>query len=202
MDNKNKNTEKIILEAAKTVFLKNGYDGSRMQMIADEAKINKAMLHYYYRSKDKLFERIFEDAFKVFAPVLIEIFNSDLPLEVTVYEFVNKYITFIEANPHVPLFIIREIKRNPGRITEKFPLVNFEETFFAKILKEEIKKGNIIEISVMDLFVNLVSMTVFPFVAGEIVRTVFDKSDDEYKQFIENRKKSVPKMIMEGIKAR
>ncbi len=200
MDNKTKNTERTILEAAKTVFMRTGYDGARMQTIADEAGINKAMLHYYYRSKDKLFERIFEEAFENFAPRLIEIFNSDLPLEVTIYEFVDKYIEFIRQNPYVPMFILRELQRNPERITNKFPILDFSDTAFAMKLEEEIDKGKIRKISLMELFVNILSLTIFPFVAKDIIKFVFNKDDENYQKFIEERKKTVPRLIMEGIR--
>ena len=76
--NKDTNTEQSILEAAKIVFIKKGMEGARMQEIADEAGINKAMLHYYYRSKDKLFEAVFKETFLKLVPNLIEIVKTDI----------------------------------------------------------------------------------------------------------------------------
>lgn len=197
---KNKNTEQKILDAAKKVFVKYGYDGTRMQMIADEAEINKAMLHYYYRSKDKLFGQIFDDAFDSFTPKLIQIFNSDLPLEVTIYEFADKYITFIQKNPYVPMFILREVQHNPERIKNKLPSINFEETLFVKKLKELMDKKEIREITPMELFTNIIGLCIFPFVSQNIVKKFFNKSDEEYAEFLESRKRAIPKLIMEGIK--
>ena len=82
-------TEKTILEAAKKVFLDKGFDGARMQEIADEAGINKALLHYYFRSKDKLFDAIFEEAFKQFLPNISDIMVSDISIEEKVFGMPN-----------------------------------------------------------------------------------------------------------------
>jgi TetR/AcrR family transcriptional regulator len=161
---------------------------------------NKAMLHYYYRSKDKLFEKIFEEAFANFSPVLVQIFNSNLPIEDTIYAFVDKYIEFIRRNPYVPMFILRELQRNSDRITSKFPIHDFSETAFAIKLKEEIAEGKIREISLMELFVNVISLSVFPFVAKDIIKFIFNTNNDDYQRFIDERKRTVPMLIIEGIK--
>ncbi len=107
------NTEYHILEAAKKVFQSKGMDGARMQEIADEAKINKAMLHYYYRSKQLLFEAVFINAFELLAPQLNAILNDDSSIEKKVRNFTSNYISFIIKHPYLPSFIIQELNRNP-----------------------------------------------------------------------------------------
>ena len=106
-------TEKSILKAAKLVFYKKGLAAARMQEIADEANINKAMLHYYFRSKQKLFEAVFIQAFRELAPLLNTIFNSDKPIFEKIRDFVDSYITFVTDNPYLPTFIIQEVNINP-----------------------------------------------------------------------------------------
>lgn len=200
MDNDKINTEKKILASAKKVFTKKGYDGTRMQEIADEAQINKALLHYYFRSKDKLFERIFDDALADFGPRLIGVFQSDKPLEVTIWEFVDNYISFMQLNPHIPMFILREVQNNPEKIVNKLPNFDIAKTKLNKILNEEIEKGNIIDISIMEFFLNIISLCVFPIAAKNIMKGVFDVNEAEYKEFYERRKKTIPLLIMNGIK--
>jgi AcrR family transcriptional regulator len=99
MTEKNQNTETRILEAAKEIFIKKG-------------GINKSLLHYYYRSKDKLFEAVFKIAIITFAPKLFKNINKDLPFFSKIELFVEDYISLIKKNPHIPGFIIHELGRN------------------------------------------------------------------------------------------
>ena len=100
-------TETKILAAAEEVFLKSGYDGSRMQEIADLAGINKAMLHYYFRSKDLLFERIFEQKFSQFFPKIQELTTMPISFTEKVCIYVELHINLLRQNPYLPLFIIQ-----------------------------------------------------------------------------------------------
>jgi AcrR family transcriptional regulator len=99
------------LDAAKTVFQAKGMNGARMQEIADEAGINKAMLHYYYRSKENLFEAVFNSAFSLLAPQLSAILNDDSSIEDKIKNFTFNYITFMLKHPYLPNFIIQEVNR-------------------------------------------------------------------------------------------
>src|SRR6056300_203750 len=101
----NINIEEHILEIARKVFMQNGYDGTTMQMIADEARINKSLLHYYYRSKEKLFKQIFEKVFSTFIPHLGVIFMSDMSLEDKIHAFAHRYIDVFIENPLIPIFV-------------------------------------------------------------------------------------------------
>src|SRR5690606_40702738 len=106
-------TEEKIFEAAFKVFQSKGFTGARMQEIADEAGINKAMLHYFFRSKEKLFEAVFMKAFGKLAPQINEIFNSDDDLFEKIRKFTASYITFVIEYPFLPQFIIQEMNNNP-----------------------------------------------------------------------------------------
>ncbi|MBE9468013.1 MAG: TetR/AcrR family transcriptional regulator [Bacteroidetes bacterium] len=116
MNKKLENTEQKNLNAAKKIFLKKGKDGSRMQEIADEAAINKALLHYYFRSKDKLFEAVFDDAIMKFLPKIGNVLNSDKSLFDKIRLFTNHYIDFFIENLYLPLFIFSELRSKPDRI--------------------------------------------------------------------------------------
>jgi AcrR family transcriptional regulator len=195
-------TEKSILRAAKLVFYKKGLAAARMQEIADEANINKAMLHYYFRSKQKLFEAVFLQAFGELAPHLNTIFNSDKPVFEKIRDFVDGYITFVAENPYLPTFIIQEMNINP----------QFGETFFAdhitpdpsvfeKQIAEEIKQGIIKPIDPKQLLLNLISLTAFPFIGKGLVTGILGLDETAFKTYMEERKKLIPEMIINTIKA-
>ena len=109
-------TENRIVEAAKAVFIKKGMDGARMQEIANEAGINKALLHYYFRTKDKLFEKVFSIAFKEVFTDIYEAIYGITDFEEFLESFIRNYILFIKQRPFIPSFVIHELNRNPDRI--------------------------------------------------------------------------------------
>ena len=116
MTENDRQTEEKIFEAATDVFVEKGMDGARMQDIADHAGINKALLHYYYRTKDQLFNAVFEkiagQMFRKFAPVM----DEKLSLEEKIRFFFREHINFMKKNPRLPVFILHELNRNPSRI--------------------------------------------------------------------------------------
>jgi AcrR family transcriptional regulator len=194
-------TEEKILQAAEQEFIEKGLAGARMQQIADTAGINKALLHYYYRSKDKLFEIVFKTAIQNFLiPKLIKILNSNNNLEDKIKQFVYQYITVIQGNMHIPNFILYELSINPMRIQNVFKEVNIDIEKFKEQLKQEISNKNIIEISAEELIINIISMCVFPFVAKPIITAVFYNNIEDYEKLIENRKTSVSNFIINAIK--
>ncbi len=199
--NKDKNTEEQILYAAKIIFQAKGMDGARMQEIADKAGINKAMLHYYYRSKQLLFEAVFKNAFSLLAPQLNAILNDDSAIEEKIKNFTSNYISFISKHPYLPNFIIQELNRNKDFIlklkdTKGFP--NLEK--FKKQVDTEIEKGYLKPIKAEQLFINILSLSIFPFVAKPLIMGFINTDDKTYKQLMENRKTEVADFIIKSIK--
>ena len=190
-----------ILEAARKVFLTKGMAGARMQDIADEAGINKALLHYYFRDKDKLFETIFLEEAKKFFPKINNIFNSDEPLFKKFEQFADEYIEEMIENPYLPWFVMNEINRDPDqfmyKIWGKDNLPN-PSKFLAQIEKE-VKKGTIKRISPMHLLMNLLGMTIFPFVAKPMILRNMRLDDLQFRAAMEQRKKEIPKFIIDAI---
>jgi AcrR family transcriptional regulator len=205
MDNtkitKDINTEKRILEAARKIFHIKGFTGTRMQEIADEAKINKAMLNYYYRSKDKLFEAVFKEAAQDFFPKVFQLINSDLPFFEKIEFFVDKYLSFLQGNMYIPGFMLNELSQNPQRIKNFFEenKIKPPEKFLIEI-NEAIQSGLIIPIDPRTLVLNILSLCIFPIVAKPIVETVFNLSDEMYSQMIEDRKKQIAQFVINAIK--
>lgn len=197
-----KDTENKILEAAKKVFILKGLDGARMQEIADEAGINKALLHYYFRSKDQLFMMIFKDEVGKFFPSLLPIFkSSELSKEEKIRRIVEKYIDLFISNPFLPVFIIREINRSPQDIVIYFreaavniDLIRLEMVEFASSFGYSPNEA-------MHLIVNIVSMCIFPFAGRPIMENIlFDADSARYNQFIQERKQFVADFIINSLK--
>lgn len=198
---KDTTTEEKILNAARKVFIAKGMAGARMQDIADEAGINKALLHYYFRSKDKLFETIFSEIAQRFLPKVNDIFNSELTIYEKIEAFCKEYMENIQKNPFIPLFVISEMNKQPQDFIKR--LFARERPRFDKFvlqLNEAVKKKEIRPIEPIQLLVNAMALCVFPFLARPIIQMVSDMNNTQYRAMIEERKKSVPKFIIDSIK--
>jgi TetR/AcrR family transcriptional regulator len=198
---KEQNTEEKILSAAKKIFLKQGMAGARMQDIADEAGINKAMLHYYFRSKEKLFEKIFTELSQHFFPRLINIFESEEPLFRKIELFVTEYIDQMRRTPYLPIFVLNEVNRQPETFIKKMmgnrkpPVKKFLDD-----VQAEVKKGIIKPINPLQLLLNIISLCVFPFVARPMFQLVTNIDKAMFDKILEQRKGEVSKFIIDAIK--
>ncbi len=203
MTEQEKSTEEVIFEAARNVFIEKGFDGARMQEIALVAGINKALLHYYYRTKEKLFNAIFERVFSQFIPKVLDFIESDKSLTEKIEFFIYTYIDVLIQNPFIPHFVINEINRNPYHITElmnKHIIKTDAFGNFSNMLKEEADKGNIRTVDPIQFMVNMLALCIFPFVARPIIQGVFFGNDKKkFKVFIESRKSVVKEFIFNSI---
>jgi TetR/AcrR family transcriptional regulator len=201
MNVNHKETEVLILDAARKVFLENGFDGTSMQMIATEAGINKALLHYYYRSKDRLFEAVFIEAFGQMAPNLVKVFMSDMPFEEMIRAFVDAYISALLKFPQIPQFILHELHRNPQRIVELIKSTGINpELVFGKILRE-MELGNIRSMDPRQLMVNMLALCIFPFAARPMIQGFIFRNDSvAFDRFLEERKVAVADFILNAVK--
>lgn len=199
---KDKGAEEKILAAARKVFTTKGKAGARMQDIADEAGINKALVHYYFRDKDKLFEVVFLAEAQKFFPKINAIFNSDAALFEKIENFVNEYIDEMQENPYLPWFVMNELHRDPDqfmyRIWGKDNLPRPKR--FLEQIEKEVKKGKIKKIDPVHLLLNLLSMTIFPFVARPMITRNLRLSESRFRQVMEQRKKEIPKFIIDSMK--
>lgn len=199
---KDKGAEERILAAAKKVFTTKGMAGARMQDIADEAGINKAMLHYYFRDKDKLFELVFLDEAQKFFPKINAIFNSDVLLFEKIENFVTEYIDEMQENPYLPWFVMNELHRDADQFMYKiWGKDNLPKPGkFLEQIESEIKKGTIKRISPVHLLMNMISMTIFPFVGRPMFVRNLRLTDKQFGEIMEQRKKEIPKFIIDAIR--
>jgi TetR/AcrR family transcriptional regulator len=201
MGENDKQTEEKIFESATIVFVEKGMDGARMQDIANHAGINKALLHYYYRTKDHLFnavfEKIVEQLFKRFAPV----FDENATLEVKIRFFYREHITFLQKNPGLPAFILNEINRNPARLKNLIRKINIENIWkmLEKQHKDELKKYNITSETIPQLMTSIVAISVFPFAARGIMEGIFEKVGLDFDEYMEKRKEYAADFVIKAI---
>ena len=200
METKKDSTEDKILEAAKNVFVAKGMEGARMQEIADEAGINKALLHYYFRSKEKLFEAIFSKIIQFAFPEITRIAQSNEPFISKIEQVVDAYIDLLIKHPFIPGFIMKELNRDPSglfKLVVKFglnPQVIFDQIQLA------MDRGEIIQMQPRHLAANIISMCIFPFAARPLVSFVLFKDDQvALNAFYAERAEVIKKFVIDAI---
>ena len=199
---KGKTTEEIILESAKKMFVKHGLEGAKMQQIANEAGINKALLHYYFRSKDRLFEAILEDVFSEVVPVFHMFFKEKKPFIEKIGFFVEAYIDLLKKNPFLPEFVFNELNRSPQRLINIMISVGINPQILLTQIEDEIKKGSIKPFDPRHLLVNILSLTIFPIIAKPILKGVMlGPDEDQFNLFLEERKTHIKEFISNAIVA-
>jgi len=186
------NTEQLILEAARKVFIKKGLEGARMQEIADEAGINKALLHYYFRSKEKLFNHIFETAINGIFYGINESIHEEGDVFVFIETFVSNYLTTLQANPFIPNFIFNEINSHPERINLITNKIKLNISGFKHMIENNIARQKIIAVAPEQLLIDMLGMCIFPFVGRPLLETTFYNDNPAgVGQFFKERKQHI-----------
>jgi len=191
-------TELKIIEAAKKVFKARGYAGARMQQIADEAGISKASLHYYFRSKEKLFDLIFDQTMAEFMPLISTWEEDSTAWEQKLELFIINFFKFLQDKSM--LFIIQEINRNPELLMKRKrnngPTKNRFIAYFEKLHQA----GKINDIDPKLIFIFLHSLCVYPILNAELFKMNTDMKDEVYKDFMSTYPEKVTKFLIETLK--
>ena len=167
-------------------------EGARMQEIADQAGINKALLHYYFRSKENLFERVFTEALGKALPSIGTFMISEKPFWEKVEYFMNNYLNLIMENPFIPSFIVQEINRDPQNLIRLMRKNNVDFKRILEVINRDIQSANLRPISVEHFIINLIGLCVFPFVAAPMItEIVFNGDKEKFEMAIHERKKVV-----------
>ncbi|HEY4154391.1 MAG TPA: TetR/AcrR family transcriptional regulator [Puia sp.] len=187
-------TEEKIKAAAKKLFTEKGFAETRTRDIAEEAGINLALLNYYFRSKQKLYDIIMLENFRQFIQgVSLNLFDENTSIEEKIEKVVIAYIDFLTLNPNLPLFIINELKGNPSKIAAQ---INEEisplRSYFIKQLQEAGKEGKIASMDPFHFIANLVGLTVFPFISKPLLQRITKTNEEQFQAFMQERKKLVP----------
>ena len=194
-----KSTEEKIKEAARKVFLKKGYAATRTRDIAEEAGINLALLNYYFRSKEKLFSHVMLEKMQQFFGALFSVINDpSTKLEIKVDRIVNNYIDMLLENPDLPLFVLSEIKADPGHLGNILPVEKLTpKVSFIKQLQERRP-----DVNPAHFLMNILGMTVFPFIARPAFGAIGILNKNDFHTIIEERRKLVPIWVKAALKAK
>jgi len=187
-------TEEKIMQAAKKLFTQNGFAATRTRDIANEAGINLALLNYYFRSKEKLFDIVMIDNFRQFIKgISIHLLDGATTMEQKIQRIVTAYIDFLNNNPDLPIFIINEIRGNTSKIAQQIneEVAPLRAHMFRQI-QEAGRQGRITPIDPFHFIANLIGLTVFPFIGRPLLQRVTSTDDQQFRAFMEERKQLVP----------
>jgi AcrR family transcriptional regulator len=190
-------TEEKIKEAARRIFTKKGYSATRTRDIAEAAGINLALLNYYFRSKEKLFDIVMLENFGQFVTGIRNLFNDkNSTLDQKIENLVDFYISQLLANPDLPLFVLNEIRTDPKKLKSRgFTKDMLIKSHFMQQLTEELKKRKKTPINPLHFVMNLFSMTIFPFLAAPLIAEVGNLAEPDFKKIMEERRKYIPLWI-------
>lgn len=196
-------TEAKIIQAATEVFLEKGKDGARMQEIADKADINKAMLHYYFRSKDKLYETVFkEKVFKFLDELFTSVPDTD-DIKIVLKQFTANYIDLISTHPELVRFILWEIRQGGQYMGEALKNISDKHGFakfpFLDKVQNAIQSGAIRPLDPMHLIISVIGICVYPFIAQPLLENAIPGMRIGSPVFLQKRKEEVFNLIWKGI---
>jgi len=197
-------TEDRILEAAHTVFVRQGTRAASLKDIAQEADVNQALLHYYFNDKETLADTVFEQVVSEFIPQIQEVFIAEQPIEEKVTTIVQQYLELIRKNPYLPFYIVGELNQNPEEMKSRIRamgLAPFDELDrLDEQLQKEAEAGELRPISAEQFIVNLLSLCIFPFITRPLLETLFDMDGAAFEQFIEDRKEHIPRFFLDALR--
>jgi AcrR family transcriptional regulator len=198
-ENNGLSTDLAILNAAKKIFSQKGLKASTMQEIANEAGVNKALLHYYYRKKENLYLAVFSEMMKTNLPNMVHIIAVRRPIREMVKHFVSAYIDMLSTNEYLSNFLVMEIQQNPERIIEVLSKTQPERIF--RIVGQRLRREGIYHIRAEHLMMNMVSLCFFPFIIRPLLNGVlFRNNGKTEQQFLEERKQVVSDFIINALK--
>ena len=202
-------SEQRILDAARAVFIRRGTAGARMQEIAREAGVNQALLHYYFRSKERLSTAVFQQFAARLFPAVIQVLGGEVPIDEKIDRIVTLYLDNLTANPFLPGYLLSELHHHPERVEQMIaaaagaapgrvmpPLLKK----LGRQIDAEVKAGRMRPISPEQFAANLLSLCIFPFAARPMLSIVFGMDDAAFARFIAQRKRDLPTFVRGGLR--
>lgn len=193
----NLSTEEKIKAAARKLFIEKGYAATRTRDIAQEAGINLALLNYYFRSKERLFDIIMLEKLLDFIEGIKGILDDrGTTVEAKIESAVSNYIDLLIQQPDLPLFVLHELRTNPKRFALKIDRKQIiMKSYFMHQLKKAISEGRIAAVNPLHILINIIGLTIFPFVASPIIQNMGGLKQQEFNMMMEERKRFIPAWI-------
>ena len=202
-------TEQKILDAARSVFIRRGTAGARMAEIAREAGVNPALLHYYFRSKERLAGAVFENIASRIFPALAHTLGADVSLDEKIDRLVEVYLDNLSRHPFLPGYLLSELHHHPERVQELLAKAMGAQPsgllppLFQKLgaqIDERVAAGTMRPIAPEQFAINLISLCIFPFAARPMLRIVLGMDDDGFARFIEQRRTELPAFFRNALR--
>ena len=201
---KDQNMEFQILETAEKLFLEKGFAMTTTTAIAKEIGCNQALVHYYYRTKEKLFEAIFEKKVKMLVSPFLSSAYDNLPFEERLKMLIEAHYDILKSNPKIPFLFLNELLTNPKRLsTLKDKLKELPQTVLKKMgsdLKKEIEKGTIRPMKTVELLMTIISLNLTVFLMSPILKTLLTIPEEEINAMIEMRKSENVLIVLRSLK--
>jgi len=206
---RDRDTERRILDAAHGVFLRRGTAGARMQEIAAAAGVNQALLHYYFRSKDRLSHAAFERAASQFMPTVIQVLASDAELEAKVTRIIELELDHLARAPYLPGYIISEVTHHPERARQLIASVTGRApedvrpqvvAMLRKQIDARVKSRRMRPIAPEQFVVNLMALCIFPFAARPMIAAMLGMDQHAFEQFIARRRQDLPAFFLGALR--
>lgn len=205
---KDRTTEQRILDAAHAVFIRRGTAGARMQEIADEAGVNKALLHYYFRNKDRLSLAVFQRVAAAVFGRVAQVLTSDVELEDKVRGIIAIYLDQFAKTPYAPAYVISEVNLHPERAGQFLEMISKTSgaspidlvAMLQRQIDARVRAGTIRPIDADQFFTNLVSLCVFPFAAKPLLSAVLRLDERGFQDYIERRKTALPQFYLDALR--
>jgi AcrR family transcriptional regulator len=205
---RDRDTEQRILDAAHAVFLRRGTAGARTQEIAEEAGVNKALLHYYFRSKERLAEAVFQQVARQLLPPVMGVLASDLELEEKVARVVALELDVLSASPFLPGYVISELNHHPERARQLITSVvgdpdELRPRVFAALgqqIDARVKAGTMRRIAPEQFVVNLLALCIFPFAVRPMVKAMLGLDEAGFQEFIKRRREDVVTYVLASLR--
>jgi AcrR family transcriptional regulator len=204
-----RDTEDRILDAAHTVFLRRGTAGARMHEVADEAGVNKALLHYYFHTKDQLAQAVFRRALGALLPRAFEIMESEASIEDKVWAIVDLEVEILRSNPFLPGYLLGELTHHPERIREIFESVvgtrlgelgERVRGVLGAQLAEAAEAGQVGRISSEEFVMNLIALVIFPFAARPLLEIALGVGKEGFEEMMVQRKSRLPEFFLNALR--
>ncbi len=194
-------TQEKIIQAAKTIFFQKGYDATRTRDIATEADVNLAMLNYYFKSKENLFDIVMTQALLSFMEAIVPILNDvDTSFEIKIKLLVEAYLNKFIEDPELPYFVVSQLNKKPEAFAKKIKSnKKIENSIFVQQFIDGIQNGKHLPINFIHLIMNLGGLLAFPFAIKPSIQKIGKLSDTQFNTIIEERKQLIPIWIMKMI---
>lgn len=194
-------TEDVIVDAARRVFMQKGFAAARMCDIAQTAGINQALLHYYFRSKDKLFSIVFEKESINFRSDVLQILNSDLPFFQKLRLMIRKDLEKFRSAPFLPMFVLNEMHNNPERMMHIASTSQHDLIFkkFSTLVEQEYKAGNIRKVCPAQLLLSIMGITMFPYLAEPMIKMSMGLNGEAFEKLMEEREEHAISFIEQAL---